>query len=83
MNGHSKREVLEIFNKTNPAFTQGLERKTWYELVIYTIQTITILSSEKSKTLELWIECMSSCFNNIHKWFTIIVVSDFRNPILK
>ena len=39
--------IITAPNKNNPAFTQGLERKTWYDLVIYSIhaiQTIIILS---------------------------------------
>ena len=46
--GHSYANgIITAPNKNNPAFTQGLERKTWYDLVIYTIhaiQTIIILS---------------------------------------
>ena len=52
--GHSyTNRIITAPNKSNPAFTRGLERKTWYDLVNYTIQTITILSWQKSKTLEL------------------------------
>ena len=52
--GHSyANRIITAPNKSNPAFTQGLERNTWYNLVIYTIQTIAILSWQKSKTLEL------------------------------
>ena len=52
--GHSyANRIITAPNKSNPAFTRGLERKTWYDLVIYTIQTITVLSWQKSKTLEI------------------------------
>ena len=52
--GHSyANRSITAPNKGNLAFTRGLERKTWRNLVIYTIQTITILSWQKSKTLEL------------------------------
>ena len=41
-------------NKGDPAFTQRIIKKNLYDLVIYTIQTITILSwQKKSIALEL------------------------------
>ena len=53
------------------------KKKTWYNSVIYTIQTFTILSQQNK------IDIGNFTLNNIYKRFTVTVLIDLKKVISK